>query len=573
MAEVTKFLMTDSTGQDIVEAIAGLNPNDAVRFSTQTLTEAQKAQARNNIGAVSEEEVDISGKMDKSNPVGTGSFSMNRKSDTYAAARSTTFGKNCTANSTEAFAEGDETIASNYGAHAEGKGTTASGRYSHAEGWNTEAVNDAGHAEGENTHAYGGQAHAEGYETVAGGQAAHAEGYYCTASGSYAHAEGYHTSAISGAHAEGSYTNASNSYAHAEGDHSVASGYISHAEGNYSTASASFSHAAGNYTIADCVSETTVGKYNATHSSDEDKPLFVVGNGADSDNRSDAFVIRQSGNVEVDGDIKAGNTSVTQLKNDLSQLSNEALDIKMLGWSVPKECPIQNYMDGDRKFHQRVGRVDLGSLNWSSSGDGSFFIATNLLPLSATTWGIDYLPNVYCSKYGNDAKWNNITTTISDKKCSSYSNQVRISDSSYTNASTFKTAMQGIYFYYELATEIVTNVDGNEAISTIQSMHNYSTTEHIVGTWINGKPIYERTWDLGSEVTLTYGDTWTYIPQISATDKEAIIGASIMNNSGTLFDIIMVNRDNSSGLVGINHTRSGNLTARYVTLRYTKITD
>ena len=65
MADVTKFLMTDETGQSIAAAINAINPNDAVRYSAQTLTDAQKAQARSNIGAISEDEVDVSTKADK----------------------------------------------------------------------------------------------------------------------------------------------------------------------------------------------------------------------------------------------------------------------------------------------------------------------------------------------------------------------------------------------------------------------------------------------------------------------------------------------------------------------------
>lgn len=63
---------------------------------------------------------DISTKMDANNPVGTGSFSMNRKADTLVGTNS----------------------------HAEGSLTTASGQSSHAEGNSTKAYADSSHAEG-----------------------------------------------------------------------------------------------------------------------------------------------------------------------------------------------------------------------------------------------------------------------------------------------------------------------------------------------------------------------------------------------------------------------------------------
>lgn len=59
--------------------------------------------------------------------------------------------------------------------------------------------------------------------------------------------------------------------------------------------------------------------------------------------------------------------SVKMLAEENEQQNTEAMDLKMLGWSVPRECPIQNYVDSDCVFHQRVGRVDLGSLNWRYS--------------------------------------------------------------------------------------------------------------------------------------------------------------------------------------------------------------
>ena len=89
--------------------------------------------------------------MTNSNPVGTGSFSMNRKSGTTVGTNSTTEGYRCTASGSYA--------------HAEGNNCTASGDDSHAEGW------------------------------------------FCTASGSYAHAEGNETKALQNQHAQGHYNN------------------------------------------------------------------------------------------------------------------------------------------------------------------------------------------------------------------------------------------------------------------------------------------------------------------------------------------------------------------------------
>ena len=44
----------------------------------------------------------------------------------------------------------------------------------------------------------------------------------------------------------------------------------------------------------------------------------------------------------------------TEVKESISQQSTEMMDIKMLGWSVPRECPIQNEVNGNQ-FIQKVG--------------------------------------------------------------------------------------------------------------------------------------------------------------------------------------------------------------------------
>lgn len=101
-------------------------------------------------------------KMDKENPTGTGSFSLNRKVNTEIG---------------------------NY-SFAEGYATTASGSGSHAEGRYSKANSDYSHAEGDGTQANDWASHAEGHNTIAGGFASHAEGNYTKAFGIYQHVQG-----------------------------------------------------------------------------------------------------------------------------------------------------------------------------------------------------------------------------------------------------------------------------------------------------------------------------------------------------------------------------------------------
>lgn len=149
----------------------------------------------------------LDAKMNITNPTGTGSFSLNRKSSTTVGDYSVAMGRNAEASGQYSYAEGRDTTASGLLSHAEGSGTTASGSYSHAEGGDTTAS--------------GRLSHAEGSGTTASGQCSHAEGVGTTTSGANSHAEGRHTTASSDdQHVQGKFNieDADNIYAHIVGN-------------------------------------------------------------------------------------------------------------------------------------------------------------------------------------------------------------------------------------------------------------------------------------------------------------------------------------------------------------------
>lgn len=149
----------------------------------------------------------IEDKLDKENPVGTGYFSMNRRTNSVIGSNS--------------HAEGNSNIASGYGSHAEGGYTEATGIYSHAEGEYTEATGDYSHAEGTRNKATGNYSHAEGGYTKATGNSSHAEGHYTEATGYCSHVEGGNTVASGRMqHVQGKFNieDAENKYAHIVGN-------------------------------------------------------------------------------------------------------------------------------------------------------------------------------------------------------------------------------------------------------------------------------------------------------------------------------------------------------------------
>ena len=163
--------------------------------------------------------------------------------------------------------------------------------------------------------------------------------------------------------------------------------------------------------------------------------------------------------------------SVKMLADETVQQNIEAMDLKMLGWTVPRECPIQNYVDAKGVFHQRVGRVDLGSLTWerydtTTSGKyrmGSSGISTLVKKPSSNATKF----NGYSSKYSVITS-DNAYACITGIGVASTTGNVYVYDENYAtldDVAVFKIAMSGVYLYYELATEITKNIDGNEAVT------------------------------------------------------------------------------------------------------------
>ena len=181
--------------------------------------------------------------------------------------------------------------------------------------------------------------------------------------------------------------------------------------------------------------------------------------------------------------------SVKMLAEENEQQNIEAMDLKMLGWNVPEECPVQNYVDGNGVFHQRVDRVDLGNLDWSYGSDNTRFSTTEIIDYkkkdsNTNTWVANAFLKGYNTVSGNDTASDSYDKSIG---FNGINDMFFVRNTSYTDATSFKNAMQGQYLYYELATEISMNVDGNEAIITKvnESLGNYALKSLYSDTTIN----------------------------------------------------------------------------------------
>lgn len=154
--------------------------------------------------------------------------------------------------------------------------------------------------------------------------------------------------------------------------------------------------------------------------------------------------------------IAGSSGAYTPYHSNVYQIPEAIKALPGYGWSAGMA---RNYVDYENKrYVQCVGSVDLGTLSWRVGDSVSF--ETFQLKGQKLTKNYDIAPNILCSKYPTKTQnelWGKtnvtgITTNANVDGC------VHVNDTSYTDATAFKQAMQGVILYYELANPIVTDI-------------------------------------------------------------------------------------------------------------------
>lgn len=112
-------------------------------------------------------------------------------------------------------------------------------------------------------------------------------------------------------------------------------------------------------------------------------------------------------------------------------------------------------------------------------------------------------------------------------------------------------------------------LNGIEYSSGGDSLHIYSTTEHVVGRWLDNKPIYEKSFDLGSDKAIS--NTSWYNNIVTVADIENIPLCWGMYSGGTYYPLMAYHTGDNVNVLACR-ANSG-ATVRYLTLQYTKTTD
>ena len=129
------------------------------------------------------------------------------------------------------------------------------------------------------------------------------------------------------------------------------------------------------------------------------------------------------------------------------------------------------------KAIKRVGVVDLGTLNWVKRAN-----AEGVFQTDSFNYAYSETPNIICERYpaGRTVSDGDLVSSLPDKQMYIYQaagvslKMFYIHDTSYTDAATFKAAMQGVMLYYELAEPI--EVDFEEQNMAYQ-VNDYGTEQ------------------------------------------------------------------------------------------------
>ena len=237
-------------------------PSEAVLYIEQELTEAEKTQARKNIGVIGE---NVGGTTQTPYGIDQKSLEYTWLEPVVAADGAEIL--NCYDGDTDGtgIENIDRNVATGFMSQASGFRTQARGNYSQARGW----------------------------WTIADGQCSVAEGLLSRTGGHFCHAEGTRTQAnLNNAHSEGDSTIASGRQGHSEGAQTTSSGQNSHAEGYLSVSSNTASHAEGWGTLAKGQAQTAMGKFNIGDTSSR----LIVGIGSSDTNRKNGFTVSSAGN-------------------------------------------------------------------------------------------------------------------------------------------------------------------------------------------------------------------------------------------------------------------------------------
>ena len=196
---------------------------------------------------------------------------------------------------------------------------------------------------------------------------------------------------------------------------------------------------------------------NRSYRTGDNGCLYVgvyVGNGS----VMSADVVKRLSECEImisEGDTP---TAYAPYHSNVYQIPEAIKALPGYGWSAGTA---KNYVDYEnKKYVQCVDSVDLGALNWVAGSTGKVNFQTSQVIGQKLTKSYSIAPNFMCLKYSTktqDELWGK-PNVIGITAAANVDGFVYVNDTSYTDVTAFKQAMQGVILYYELETPIVTDI-------------------------------------------------------------------------------------------------------------------
>lgn len=189
-----------------------------------------------------------------------------------------------------------------------------------------------------------------------------------------------------------------------------------------------------------------------------DNGCLYVGVYAGNGNVASADVVKRLSECKImisEGDTP---TAYTPYHRNVYPIPEAIRNLPGYGWSAGTA---RNYVDYEnKKYYQCVGSVDLGTLTWIAGSTGKVSFQTSQVTGQKLTKNYSVPPNIICSKYSTKTQnelWGhiNVTGITANANTDGY---IYVNDTSYTDATAFKQAMQGVILYYELANPIITDI-------------------------------------------------------------------------------------------------------------------
>jgi len=326
---------------------------------------------------------------DYSFAIGQGSQSIGKGSialgiaDTAIGDYSTALGYKTMSGGKYSTSMGIYTVATGNGSIAVGRKDTASGGSSAAFGVETKALEWCSTSFGYRTVSSGSRALAFGENSTASGLASFSGGHITIASGDYSTALGADTKAVGEfSMATGAQTIASGMAAASFGWQTKAKGSRSLTAGNNTIASGDYSATFGFFTKARPFACFTVGHYNDTTicynttGIDDRDPIFIVGNGAADNNRSNALTVLKNGrmgiqvtnpNYVIDAEPNTSLPATAGERNQLLRFSSYSSNVDKLLITHNRISAGSDWTTAEFRIQKKVDATDMGYISFKAN--------------------------------------------------------------------------------------------------------------------------------------------------------------------------------------------------------------